>query len=182
MALIYLVQHAEKDPRPGDPGLTDRGRGQAGCVASWLMAQRIQAVVTSPMRRARETAEVIADACTVPVSEDGRVRERLNWADGQPFTDFAEEWSRTVRDPDYAPLGGDSARRAGERLRQCVMELDRGPGPIAVVTHGGVTVDFLRLVVDVRAVEPYLDGVPSCAVTTVNGLVVERIASLDHFG
>ncbi len=29
MTLVYLVQHGEKEPLPGDPGLTQAGRGQA---------------------------------------------------------------------------------------------------------------------------------------------------------
>jgi broad specificity phosphatase PhoE len=36
MALAYLVQHGEKEPLPGDPGLTPAGRQQASRTGRWL--------------------------------------------------------------------------------------------------------------------------------------------------
>jgi broad specificity phosphatase PhoE len=45
---------------PADPALTERGRAQAERLASWLGSESIDAVLSSPQRRARETAEPIA--------------------------------------------------------------------------------------------------------------------------
>ncbi len=45
---------------PADPALTERGREQAARLASWLASESIDAVLSSPQRRARETAEPIA--------------------------------------------------------------------------------------------------------------------------
>jgi probable phosphoglycerate mutase len=45
---------------PADPGLTERGRVQAERLASWLASESIDAVLSSPQRRARETAAPIA--------------------------------------------------------------------------------------------------------------------------
>ena len=42
-----------------DPGLSDVGRGQAERVAQWLKGSRVDALVTSPLRRARETVAPI---------------------------------------------------------------------------------------------------------------------------
>src|SRR6266566_1563213 len=36
MALVYLVQHGDKEPLPGDPGLTAWGRRQAAVTGRWL--------------------------------------------------------------------------------------------------------------------------------------------------
>jgi broad specificity phosphatase PhoE len=44
----------------GDHGLSDEGRAEAKRVAERLAARRIAAVISSPVRRARETAELIA--------------------------------------------------------------------------------------------------------------------------
>jgi hypothetical protein len=34
VTLAYVVQHGEKEPLPGDPGLTGTGREQATCTGS----------------------------------------------------------------------------------------------------------------------------------------------------
>ncbi len=83
MTLIFLVQHAEKEPGPGDPGLTDAGRQQAGRTAQWLYGCSLNAVYSSPLRRAVETAEYIAGAAGLSVQRDVRLRERMNWDGGQ---------------------------------------------------------------------------------------------------
>ncbi|MGH3120541.1 MAG: hypothetical protein ACRDPF_06240 [Streptosporangiaceae bacterium] len=36
MTLVYLVQHGEKEPVPGDPGLTGTGREQSARTGRWL--------------------------------------------------------------------------------------------------------------------------------------------------
>jgi hypothetical protein len=53
MTLAYLVQHGEKEPLPGDPGLTRTGRAQAARAGQWLLGAGVRNVCTSPMRRAR---------------------------------------------------------------------------------------------------------------------------------
>jgi broad specificity phosphatase PhoE len=77
VTLFYVVQHGEKESRPGDPGLTDLGCRQASGTASWLRQVGVSAVLSSPMRRARETAGFIASAIGGQVREDGRLREEV---------------------------------------------------------------------------------------------------------
>jgi broad specificity phosphatase PhoE len=137
MTLIYLVQHGEKEPGPGDPGLTGAGREQAGRTGRWLHGFGLNAVYGSPQRRAWETAEIIASVCGLRPRRDVRLRERMNWADGQALEEFLAEWARSVRERDYMPGGGDSSRRAGERLRAFLLDVAAEPGPVAVATHGG---------------------------------------------
>jgi broad specificity phosphatase PhoE len=67
VTLVYLVQHGEKEPLPGDPGLTRRGQEQGRLAGRRLRGLGISALYSSPMRRARETAEGIADA--VPLAQ-----------------------------------------------------------------------------------------------------------------
>lgn len=65
---IYLVRHGQAaanwfdDP---DPGLNDKGIAQARAMAEILSPLGPLNLVTSPMRRARETAEPLAEAWTV---------------------------------------------------------------------------------------------------------------------
>jgi len=68
---VWLIRHGDcYDGIVGeDPALSPRGREQAGRLAGRLRRIRVDAVYTSPMRRARETADAIAP--------DVRVDERL---------------------------------------------------------------------------------------------------------
>ena len=52
VTMVYLVQHGEKQPLPGDPGLTELDRQQAARTGWWLRGLGVSAVWTSPMRRA----------------------------------------------------------------------------------------------------------------------------------
>jgi broad specificity phosphatase PhoE len=181
---VVLVQHAEKEALPDDPGLTERGRRQAAQTADWLRHRDVRAIVSSPLRRARETASYVAASTGLAVREDARLRERMNWDGVQPLADFLADWARTVADRDFVPACGDSSRAAAERMRACLAELGGQPGTVVVVTHGGVTVDLLRTLLgdDAVPVELMRDGVPSCAVTTLDGLAVVEMPSVAHLG
>jgi phosphohistidine phosphatase SixA len=75
---FYLVRHGETTGGPGDPGLAETGRSQASAVAAQLATHSIAAVYASPLRRARETAAVIAAGVGCDVEIDERLRERAN--------------------------------------------------------------------------------------------------------
>lgn len=76
MVRVYLVRHAEA--APGEPDdlrrLTPGGRNQARALAERLAHDaEVEAVLTSPLLRARETAEVIARAAGVEPEVDERL-------------------------------------------------------------------------------------------------------------
>ncbi len=185
MAVFYVVQHGEKEAHPGDPGLTGLGRRQAARTGRWLTRAGMRAVVSSPMLRARQTADLVAAAASVPVIEDVRLRERMNWDGTQPFTDFLADWAVCVRDRDFVPASGDSSRQAAERFRACLTDLAAAtPGPAAVCTHGGITADLLRTLLGDQALPATLidEGIPPCAITVLSDLAVVEIASVRHLG
>lgn len=80
------------------------------------------------MRRARETADLIASAINTPVREDTRLREQMNWDGSQPFDEFLAEWAAAVRDRDFVPHTGDSAWHAGELFRSFLRDVAAKPG------------------------------------------------------
>ena len=182
MTRIYLVQHGDKERAPGDPRLTELGRRQAQVTARWLQGMGLHEVYSSPLRRARETAEAIARAAGLTVRVDSRLRERMNWDGTQPFETFLAEWDRSTNDRDFVPGNGESSRSAGERLRAFLAAHSGGSGQIAAVAHGGVTTDLLRTLLGDAGIPPRLlgEGVPSCAVTTFDDLHVVTIASTEH--
>jgi broad specificity phosphatase PhoE len=184
VTLIYVVQHGDKVRSPGDPGLTELGQGQATATARWLAGTGLQALVSSPLRRARETAAAIAAVAGLPVQLDDRLRERLNWDGTQTFDAFLADWDRSTRDRDLVLGNGESSRSAGERMRAFLAGLCGGPGPVAVVSHGGVTTDLVRTLVGDDGLPPGLldEGIPPCAITTLDDMRVVAIASAGHLG
>jgi broad specificity phosphatase PhoE len=184
VTLIYLVQHGDRERLAGDPGLTELGSDQARATARWLQGAGLQALFSSPLRRARETAAAIAAATGLPVQLDSRLRERWNWDGTQSFEAFLADWAHSARDRDFTPGNGESSRSAGERMRAFVAGLSGGPGPVAAVSHGGATTDLLRTLLGDEALPPRLlaEGIPPCAVTTLDGLHVVSIASTRHLG
>jgi broad specificity phosphatase PhoE len=182
VTLVYLVQHGDRERQPGDPALTELGRQQATRTGQWLKDTGVRSLWTSPLRRARQTAEGLAAVTGLAVRSDDRLRERLNWDGDVPLADFLAAWAATTRDRDLVPAGGDSSRQAAARLRAFLTGLAPEQGPAAAVTHGGVTTDLLRdLVGDDGLPDGLLDaGVPPCAVTAVDGTRVVMIASTAH--
>jgi broad specificity phosphatase PhoE len=182
MTTIYLVQHGDKERSPGDPGLTELGKRQAAVTARWLRGTGLKALYSSPLRRARETAEPVGEATGLAVQLDSRLRERLNWDGTQAFDAFLAEWDRSVKDRDLVLGNGESSRSAGERLRLFLAGLSGGGSRVAVVSHGGVTVDLLRNLLGDDGLPARLmtDGIPPCAITTLDDLHVTGIAATGH--
>jgi broad specificity phosphatase PhoE len=178
MTMAYLVQHGEKERLPGDPGLTEAGREQAIRVGRWLRDQGIRTLYSSPQRRALQTADGIASVTGLAIQTDARLTERLNWEGRESYDAFLAQWARTTADRDFVPVGGESSRQAGARLLAFVADLRASVGPLAAVTHGGVTIELLRTLLGDAAVPPDLfsAGVPPCAITAVDDLHVVTIA------
>lgn len=81
---LLLIRHGEAEPMPAtealhpkdvDMPLSARGREQAAALAVRLGHRGIGAVVSSPLRRTRETAAALATATRLPIAEDPRLRE-----------------------------------------------------------------------------------------------------------
>jgi len=64
---------------------------------------------------------------------------------GQTFEEFVDLWNRCTHDRDFSPPVGDSARKAGERLSSCLLDLsvEHPQDSMIVVTQGGLITDFL---------------------------------------
>jgi probable phosphoglycerate mutase len=117
---FVLLRHGETALTPekrfsgsggDDPELSDRGRWQAARVAEGLAARgTIQAVVSSPMRRARQTAEAVAARLGLEVRIDEGLRE-LDFGDWEGLT-FAEVQERHPDDL-TAWLGSAKAKPTG---------------------------------------------------------------------
>jgi len=129
-----------------DSRLTPVGLAQAVALGARLAGEPLDALYSSDLGRARETARPIAAATGLAPTFDGRLRERtygvfesLTWTEIEAR--YPAEFVRIAsRDPTYAMPQGESSIQFRERLLATFAELAGAHpgGCVAVVTHGGV--------------------------------------------
>lgn len=143
----YFIRHGKRERRIGDPPLTPEGREEAERLAGKLATHGITRIFSSPLARTRDTAGIIAAVLNLEVTEDSRLRERVNWGniEGQSFDEFMAQWEYCSRERDYQPAVGDSSVAAGRRIEDFVSDRYRqlSRDTVIGVTHGGVLADFL---------------------------------------
>jgi ribonuclease H / adenosylcobalamin/alpha-ribazole phosphatase len=127
----------------GDIPLTETGKLQAKAAAQRLAARGgVQLIVTSPLRRARLTAEAVAAATGAPVQVDeGWTEADFGEWEGLSYAEAMERWPGEVtawmNDTSMAPPGGESFATAGRRVLAALDQLlERSePGRVVVVSH-----------------------------------------------
>jgi probable phosphoglycerate mutase len=137
--MLIIVRHGQTAANASglllgraDPELNDVGRAQARALARALPAAT---VISSPLRRAVETARAISP----DVSIDERWIE-LDYGtyDGEPISSVPSEvWSSWRSDPEFTPPGGESLRALRARVEDALEEWSaRDDGrDVVVVTH-----------------------------------------------
>ncbi|MFT3715533.1 MAG: histidine phosphatase family protein [Gordonia sp. (in: high G+C Gram-positive bacteria)] len=127
----------------GNPPLTETGREQARAVARRLGdGGGFDAVVCSPLDRARTTAEAAAQALGLPVQvHDGLIETDFGAWEGLTFNEAADRdpdlHRRWLSDIDVAPPGGESFAQVADRIADTKADLvDRFAGQrVLVVSH-----------------------------------------------
>jgi len=138
MARLYLIRHGKPAAVWGgdddDPGLDEIGRAQADAARDWLLAlppdERPRRVVSSPLRRCRETAEPTAQALGVAIEVDPRVGEIPTPAALAP--DERGPWLRKCFAGAWAEIEGDLDYDAWRREIAASLA---GRGGAAVFSH-----------------------------------------------
>jgi broad specificity phosphatase PhoE len=138
MPRLYLIRHGKPASTWGhadeDPGLDETGRAQAEAARDWLLSrppgERPQRVVSSPLKRCRETAQPTADALGVEVEIDPLVGEIPTPAALHPSE--RPSWLRQVFQGTWGEIEGDLDYDAWRR--EMVASL-RARGDTAVFSH-----------------------------------------------
>ena len=127
-----------------NPGLSDEGRDQVRAAAAWLapLAERVDAVISSPVRRTLESAEILAEVLgkTVEVEPGFAEMEFGSW-DGMTFLEVAErrpdELDAWLGSLDVGAGGGESFRVVEKRVLDGLQRvLDAHAGKtVVVVSH-----------------------------------------------
>lgn len=177
---LWLARHGETDWNAEgriqghcDIPLNARGRGQALELASELVGSGAALVVSSDLRRAAETAEVIAARLSLPLELTDRLRERnLGELQGRTAADIggasAGFVSRMINDAGSTPAGAETLEGFRGRLGAWLNGVRARPPAtgIIVVTHGGC-VRALLLALTGSDQRDAVPGIANCAVLTV---------------
>ncbi len=150
MTTIFLARHGETDwnrelrfQGHRDPPLNETGRRQARELAERLAGEELVWVYSSSLRRALETAELVARPLGLPLSSEDGLREvdTGSWS-GLTRAEIEERYPEAFRRwLDYGP-GWEDGESYEEMAGRVAATLDllaaRHPGErILVVTHGG---------------------------------------------
>jgi broad specificity phosphatase PhoE len=149
---VWLVRHGQstwnalgwQQGQSDDAGLTFHGYRQVHHAVDSLGTKDVDRVYSSDLRRARQTASIVARALGCDVVVDERLRERsFGAAEGSPSTDIGPELSGIrdgrVIDFDAHAKGGESLLDVYLRCSDFVMWLvtQRHRRDVIVVAHGG---------------------------------------------
>ncbi|MFQ6057285.1 MAG: histidine phosphatase family protein [Anaerolineae bacterium] len=155
---LILIRHGESTWNDAgriqgwtDSPLTERGRRQSEKLAKHLAHLPIAALYTSSLKRALETARIIAHTLNLPLTVDERLREYgLGELEGLTIEEVKERypaiyrgWQETTR---WIPLPGEEGRAVfAQRVRAAMADIVKGhpDGTVAVITHGGAIGVFL---------------------------------------
>ena len=130
--------------------LNDTGRKQAERLAEALTVLPISAIVSSPLERARDTAEFIARGRDIPIQFEPDLMDTNigKWA-GQVIGEVAKndpDWKEYVRDPTKAPEGVETFPQVQQRVLAAIerwrTQESTGPYPV-FVAHA----DVVKLIV-----------------------------------
>jgi ribonuclease H / adenosylcobalamin/alpha-ribazole phosphatase len=167
---IVLVRHGETDHTTekrfsgglasANPGLNDLGRAHVEQTASWLrsVADQVDVVISSPVRRTRESAEIVASVLGFDevLLDDGFAEMEFGTWDGMTYLEVAEkhpeELTAWFGDMDHAPGGGESFRSVEARVLEGLHRV--------IETHAGKTVVIVSHVTPIKTLVAHALGAP----------------------
>jgi len=197
----FLLRHGEtplsaerRFSGRGDPSLTDKGAAQARAAAARFIGRDIAAVVSSPLRRAAETAAAVAEVAGghVVVDDDLVETDFGDW-EGHTWSEIQAQWpdalAAWLADPSVAPPAGESftsvfARAARARERLAASYAGR---TIVVVSHVTPIKAMLREALDAPAQAVYRMHLEPASLSAVDWYdgdagVVKLLNDTSHLG
>jgi broad specificity phosphatase PhoE len=179
---LILLRHGQTDYNVDgrmqghiDSCLTDAGHEQAAEAAPVLASLAPDRLVSSDLRRAVDTAEVVGAACGLPVKFDPRLREtHLGLWQGHTVAEIELDYPGAIAtwrsDPAWAPPEGESRIDVVARSRPVVDELDAEfadsdgvSETVLLVAHGGLIAGLVTGLLDLPpSAWPSFGGLGNC--------------------
>ncbi|MBI2008551.1 histidine phosphatase family protein [Candidatus Amesbacteria bacterium] len=197
MAKIYLVRHAQSQANAErkyqgqsyDTDLSDLGCQQAKILADFLHPQPVRKIVASPLKRAYQTAEILAENFGLSVEAEPRLIETNHgrW-EGQRFTDLeindSDLWQLWQTHPSHMVFpGGEAFSATASRVISWWQTAQTWTEDAVAVTHDNI----------IQVLLTHLHGLPldrirdyrirNTAVTTIELTrppVVHTIGDISH--
>lgn len=177
-----------------DIGLNDNGHAQAQQVAQALGGEALNAIYSSDLQRAWQTAQAIAAVTAAPLHAEPGLRERCFGSfEGSSFAQIAQQQPQAAelwrkRDVQFAPPdGGESLLQLQERIAAAVQRVAAAHigGHIALVAHGGVLDMLYRLATRQHLQAPRTWQLPNAAInrllwTPESGLTLVGWGDVQH--
>lgn len=150
---IYLIRHCESMGNVGgrfqgrfDADVTPDGEKQLELLGLRFRNEPIDIIYTSPLRRARKTAEAVAKYHHVDlVEEPGLLEIDVGEMENMPLAQVVERFPQVARDWDRAPdqcrfPGGETMAQVYERANAALDKIimDNPGRTVVAATHGGV--------------------------------------------
>ncbi len=152
---FWILRHGESQGNAqgriqglADYELSDVGRAQAREAGRWFATRGVAAVLSSPLKRAAETAAIVAQEAGLPAPRQEPILSEL---DAGPFSGLNWKEIKERHPADYERFGylswdgvegaehSDSMlRRAKDAWKTLRAEAMARPGGVLAVTHGGV--------------------------------------------
>lgn len=177
-ALPVRVDEGDVDG-PADPELSEVGRLQAHALAEWLAGEQIDAVWSSPMRRARETAVPLSARLHLDVVVD----EGLAEYDRHSASYIPIEELKAANDPRWNQLPERPEEFAAEVVDAVERIVAAHPGQrVAVVCHGGVVNAYAGHVLGVTDPLFFLPHYTSISRVLASAAGVRSVGSLNEAG
>ena len=168
MPRLFLMRHGATEwsgirySGRSDLALNDVGRIQVQATAAYLRsrAEGSGAIVASPLRRSRESAELLAQTLHWPITLDEDLQEvDFGELEGAAFDELQTRWPNIARSLKAGLLavdwpGGETSVQLHRRASTAWARLATAETDVAVVTHGGPIGVLLDLALDGEGSQP----------------------------
>jgi len=161
--------------RSTDLPLAENGVRQAQALAQELLERgRVDALVSSPVRRARDTAEIVGAALGLPIElDEGFAEAEFGEWDGHTFAEVRSRWPQQLEawlsSTDIAPPGGESFSEVRDRVdvaRRALLERYAGQR-VLVISHVTPIKTMVGLAIDAPLGSLFRMHMAPCSLTTL---------------
>jgi 2,3-bisphosphoglycerate-dependent phosphoglycerate mutase len=163
--ILYCIRHGEtvsnaarRIQGQSESPLSPLGHRQCQAIAAALRELPIDKIYSSPLRRALDSAQCIADALGLSVEIEAKLMEinagifqGLTWDEiDEKHPADAKKWKS--HDPDFRIPNGESRRDLLQRAREAFFHIrECGGQHVVVVAHGGLLSAALKALLEIPA-------------------------------